>query len=152
MKKIYCNKFGTGLLVLLIISLILFNGLYTFLILDMLSEDNIGGIVLFAICDLLLSSMFIIFIIFLNKLGCIIIYDKDNNLLIRKGCLFGYKSILSVDEILKIEKATFEKEGEYYIFFDKIHTKYEAGSKKSFFRIPYTKEGEAFIEQFYSLN
>ena len=66
--------------------------------------------------------------------------------------LFGYRSVLNVQEITKVEIATFPREEKYYILIDNIHTKYDGFSKKTFFKIPYSNEGKIFIEQFYNLN
>lgn len=151
MKKIHSNKFFSYFLVLDIIILIAYNILSIYLMIDYAIKNNYSNCIIFGICDLIVSSSFILFIFYLNRLGCIIEYDKEKEVLYRRGYLFGYKSILKVAEIIKIEKATLEREGEYYIIIDKIHMKYESGSKKSFYRVPYGQEGKEFIKQFFDL-
>lgn len=151
MKKIHSSKFNSYFLILIIILLIAYKILSIYLIVDSAIKNNFSNTIIFIICDLIVSAVFIVFIIFFNKAGCIIEYDKEKNILYRKGYLFGYKSSLDVKEIIKIEKATFTLEGEYYILIDNIHMKYETGSKKSFFMVPYNLEGKEFIKQFFDL-
>ena len=151
MSKIYCSKVASFFCILSFFILILSNVLSIYLIFDMIKENNIGGSILFLISQVIMDLIFIFSIIFMNRLGCIIVYDSVNNILIRKGYIFGYKDILKVEEINKVEKATLSRDGEYYILIDNKHLKYEGGTRNSFFRIPYDQEGQTFIKQFFDL-
>ena len=55
----------------------------------MIEANNNAAIIALSIEFILLTVFFIVSYIFFNKVGAIIIYDKDNNVLIRKGYLFG---------------------------------------------------------------
>lgn len=151
MNKIYCSKVASFFAILSLLILILTNILNIYLIFDMLKENNIGGSILFLISQLVIDLIFVFSILFMNRLGCVIIYDKINNVLIRKGYIFGYKDILKVEEIIRVEKATLSRDGEYYILIDNKHFKYDGGSQNSFFRIPYDQDGKTFIKQFFDL-
>lgn len=82
-------------------------------------------------------------------MGSIIIYDKENKVLLRKGCLFGYKSTIKISDISKVVKVTLPRDNTYYVLIDNIHSKYEGGSNKSFYSITCSKESKEFIEQFW---
>ena len=76
MKKIHSNKFFSYFLVLAIIILIVYNILSIYLMIDYAIKNNYSNCIIFGICDLIFSSLFILFIFYLNRLGCIIEYDK----------------------------------------------------------------------------
>ena len=76
-----------------------------------------------------------IFLLMLNRFGCKIIYNEEEQIIIRKGFICGYKYQLKIDDIIEVIIATFPKETTYYVIVDLYNTKYDGGSKKSFIRI-----------------
>ena len=85
----------------------------------------------------------------LNRLGCQIIYNENEKILIRKGFICGYKYQLKTEDIRDIIIATFPKETTYFVLLDSVNTKYDGGSKKSFIRIEKIEKNYNFIKQFW---
>lgn len=149
MKKIHRSKFASSFLIFIFIFHITLTFIFIKLLFDMIEANNNAGMIAFSIVFILLTAFFIVSYIFLNKFGAIIIYDKDNNVLIRKGYLFGYKSTVKISDISKVVKVTLPSDNTYYVLIDNIHSKYEGGSNKSFYSITCSKESKEFIEQFW---
>lgn len=149
MKKIHRSKFASSFLIFTFIVHIAFTFIFIKVVFDMIEANNNAAIIALSIEFILLTAFFIVSYIFFNKVGAIIIYDKDNNVLIRKGYLFGYKSTIKISDILKVEKVTLSRDDTYYVLIDNVHSKYEGGSNKSFYSITCSKESKEFIEQFW---
>ena len=116
----------------------------------MLSNMNQNNIVIVSVILITsYASIIAFFIIALNREGCTITYDRDKNMLYRKGYIHGYESQISVEEITEIIIVQLPKEKSYYVFVDPSHTKYFGFYKKSFFKIERTKKHQEFIEQFW---
>ena len=95
------------------------------------------------------SCFIFLFLLMLNRFGCKIIYNEEEQIIIRKGFICGYKYQLKIDDIKEIIIATFPKETTYYVIVDLYNTKYDGGSKKSFIRIEKTENNLKFIKQFW---
>ena len=95
------------------------------------------------------SCFIFLFLLMLNRFGCKIIYNEEEQIIIRKGFICGYKYQLKVDDIKEVIIATFPKETTYYVIVDLYNTKYDGGSKKSFIRIEKTENNLKFIKQFW---
>ena len=130
--------------IIFLITLLLFSAGF------MLSNINRNNIV--AVCIILIMGFTLFLalgIIALNRGGSTITYDRDRNILYRKGYICGYESQVLVDEITEIIIVQLPKEPVSYIFVDLSHTKYDGFSKKSFFKIEKTRKNREFIEQFW---
>lgn len=95
------------------------------------------------------SCFIYLFLLMLNRFGCKIIYNEEEQIIIRKGFICGYKYQLKIDDIKEIIIATFPKETTYYVIVDFYNTKYDGGSKKSFIRIEKNESNLKFIKQFW---
>ena len=95
------------------------------------------------------SCFIFLFLLMLNRFGCKIIYNEEEQIIIRKGFICGYKYQLKIDDIKEIIIATFPKETTYYVIVDLYNTKYDGGSKKSFIRIEKNENNLKFIKQFW---
>ena len=95
------------------------------------------------------SCFIFLFLLMLNRFGCKIIYNEEEQIIIRKGFICGYKYQLKIDDIQDIVIATFPKETTYYVIVDLYNTKYDGGSKKSFIRIEKNENNLKFIKQFW---
>ena len=95
------------------------------------------------------SCFIFLFLLMLNRFGCKIIYNEEEQIIIRKGFIFGYKYQLKIDDIKEVIIATFPKETTYYVIVDLYNTKYDGGSKKSFIRIEKNENNLKFIKQFW---
>lgn len=95
------------------------------------------------------SCFIYLFLLMLNRFGCKIIYNEEEQIIIRKGFICGYKYQLKIDDIKEIIIATFPKETTYYVIVDLYNTKYDGGSKKSFIRIEKNENNLKFIKQFW---
>ena len=95
------------------------------------------------------SCFIFLFLLMLNRFGCKIIYNEEEQIIIRKGFICGYKYQLKIDDIKEVIIATFPKETTYYVIVDLYNTKYDGGSKKSFIRIEKTENNLKFIKQFW---
>ena len=149
MKKIYSNKciiyisfFGIAFFsIATIISLI---SLFFGIISGKINMVAVYSILLFVnLCFTSLSFLI------LNRLGCQIIYNENEKILIRKGFICGYKYQLKTEDIRDIIIATFPKETTYFVLLDSVNTKYDGGSKKSFIRIEKIEKNYNFIKQFW---
>ena len=95
------------------------------------------------------SCFIFLFLFMLNRFGCKIIYNEEEQIIIRKGFICGYKYQLKIDDIKEVIIATFPKETTYYVIVDLYNTKYDGGSKKSFIRIEKNENNLKFIKQFW---
>ena len=95
------------------------------------------------------SCFIFLFLLMLNRFGCKIIYNEEEQIIIRKGFICGYKYQLKIDDIKEVIIATFPKETTYYVIVDLYNTKYDGGSKKSFIRIEKNENNLKFIKQFW---
>lgn len=95
------------------------------------------------------SCFIFLFLLMLNRFGCKIIYNEEEQIIIRKGFICGYKYQLKIEDIKDVIIATFPKETTYYVIVDLYNTKYDGGSKKSFIRIEKTENNLKFIKQFW---
>ena len=95
------------------------------------------------------SFFIFLFLLMLNRFGCKIIYNEEEQIIIRKGFICGYKYQLKIDDIKEVIIATFPKETTYYVIVDLCNTKYDGGSKKSFIRIEKNENNLKFIQQFW---
>ena len=95
------------------------------------------------------SCFIFLFLFLLNRFGCKIIYNEEEQIIIRKGFICGYKYQLKIDDIKEVIIATFPKETTYYVIVDLYNTKYDGGSKKSFIRIEKNENNLKFIKQFW---
>ena len=95
------------------------------------------------------SCFIFLFLLMLNRFGCKIIYNEEEQIIIRKGFICGYKYQLKIDDIKEVIIATFPKETTYYVIIDPYNTKYDGGSKKSFIRIEKNENNLKFIRQFW---
>ena len=95
------------------------------------------------------SCFIFLFLLMLNRFGCKIIYNEEEQIIIRKGFICGYKYQLKIDDIKEVIIATFPKETTYYVIVDLYNTKYDGGSKKSFIRIEKNESNLKFIKQFW---
>ena len=95
------------------------------------------------------SCFIFLFLLMLNRFGCKIIYNEEEQIIIRKGFICGYKYQLKIDDIKEVIIATFPKETTYYVIIDPYNTKYDGGSKKSFIRIEKNENNLKFIKQFW---
>ena len=118
-------------------------------VVNAIKDGNFSWLIIVIIILVFITTLFLFAYFFFNRMGAVIIYDIDNKTLIRKGYLFGYKDILKIEDIIDVKKATFPKDGTYYVLIDNNHTVYEGGFKKSYFSITCSKESKEFIEQFW---
>lgn len=95
------------------------------------------------------SCFIFLFLLMLNRFGCKIIYNEEEQIIVRKGFICGYKYQLKIDDIKEVIIATFPKETTYYVIVDLYNTKYDGGSKKSFIRIEKNENNLKFIKQFW---
>lgn len=95
------------------------------------------------------SCFIFLFLLMLNRFGCKVIYNEEEQIIIRKGFICGYKHQLKIDDIKEVVIATFPKETTYYVIVDLYNTKYDGGSKKSFIRIEKNENNLKFIKQFW---
>ena len=95
------------------------------------------------------SCFIFLFLLMLNRFGCKIIYNEEEQIIIRKGFICGYKYQLKIEDIKEVIIATFPKETTYYVIVDLYNTKYDGGSKKSFIRIEKNENNLKFIKQFW---
>ena len=95
------------------------------------------------------SCFIFLFLLMLNRFGCKIIYNEEEQIIIRKGFICGYKYQLKIDDIKEVIIATFPKETTYYVIIDPYNTKYDGGSEKSFIRIEKNENNLKFIKQFW---
>ena len=95
------------------------------------------------------SCFIYLFLLMLNRFGCKIIYNEEEQIIIRKGFICGYKYQLKIDDITEIIIASVLWETTYYVFIDSINTKYNSGYKKSFIRIEKNDKNLKFIKQFW---
>lgn len=98
------------------------------------------------------SCFIFLFLLMLNRFGCKIIYNEEEQIIIRKGFICGYKYQLKIDDIKEVIIATFPKETTYYVIVDLYNTKYDGGSKKSFIRIEKNEDNLKFIKQCARIN
>ena len=85
----------------------------------------------------------------LNRWGYKIFYDKEKNIIYRRGFLFGYKYQINLNDLIGVMEVSFPRENTFYILVDSKNTKYDAGYKKSFIRIKKTENNLEFIRLFW---
>ena len=94
MNKIHRSKFASYFIIFIFFSQIAITAIGVVNSINAINEKNLSWLI-FSIVMLVVFTIFYILCYFMfNRMGSIIIYDKDNNILIRKGCLFGYKSTI----------------------------------------------------------
>ena len=150
MKKVYSNKFmvyflSFGVFFFSIFSIICFFSLISNI---MYGKQNV--IIVYSILLFEFICFLSLFLFSLNRFGCKIIYNEEEQIIIRKGFICGYKYQLKIDDIKEIIIATFPKETTYYVIVDLYNTKYDGGSKKSFIRIEKNENNLRFIKQFWN--
>ena len=149
MKKVYSNRviiyfsiFGIGFFSIAAI-------ICVFLLINSILNNQTNMIIVSSVLLVGFSCFIFLFLLMLNRFGCKIIYNEEEQIIIRKGFICGYKYQLKIDDIKEVIIATFPKETTYYVIVDLYNTKYDGGSKKSFIRIEKNENNLKFIKQFW---
>ena len=96
------------------------------------------------------SFLIIVFVavsLFFNRSCCFIYFH--NNILERRGFLFGFRKKIHIKNIQKIEKVFLHLDGAYYLLIDGFSNNQERLRKNSAIFIPCTKKGYDFIRVFW---
>ncbi len=147
-NKVCSSKFAAIFFVIAIVIFMIIEVLNISLLINNLINEN--DILVYLITTIGLLPFIILFVFYANRFGYIVTYDSNNNVLYRRGLIFGYKYQVKIDDIQDIIIATFPKETTYYIFIDSYNTKYDGGSKQSFIRIEKNNKNYKFITQFWN--
>ena len=113
------------------------------------SHSQMNLVIVYLIVSIGFALFDILSLFALNRLGCKVIYDPNNNIVYRKGFICGYQHKIKVDDILKIVIATFPKETTYYILVEPYNNNLDGISKKSFIKIEKNEDNYKFIMQFW---
>ena len=149
MKKVYSCRF---IIYLSFFGIVLFSFptiIFIFYLFDSIVNHKMNLIVAWLGLIIVSSCFIYLFLLMLNRFGCKIIYNEEEQIIIRKGFICGYKYQLKIDDIKEIIIATFPKETTYYVIIDPYNTKYDGGSEKSFIRIEKNENNLKFIKQFW---
>ena len=149
MNKIHRSKFASYSIIFIFFWQFAFTAIGVVSLINAINEKNLPWLILSIVALVVITVVSILGYFVFNRMGSIIIYDKENKVLLRKGYLFGYKSAIKISDISKVVKVTFPRDNTYYVLVDNIHSKYEGGSNKSFYSITCSKESKEFIEQFW---
>ena len=149
MNKIHRSKFASKFIYFIFFVQIAFTAIGIINLLNAINEENILWLIISIVMLVVFTIVFILCYFVFNRMGSIIIYDKENKILLRKGCLFGYKDTLRIEDIIEVKKITYIKDNTYYVLIDNYHTSYNGDSKNSFYSITCSKESKEFIEQFW---
>ncbi len=106
-------------------------------------------LILFCIPFIIFSTLFILCLILLNKVCCLIYYNKEVNKLYRKGLFFGFKSEIQISDIKEVETITIYRECDYIVIKDTTKNTYNSMSKNSYFKIEDNEDNMKFIRQFW---
>ena len=150
MKRVYSNRF---IIYLSFFGIVFFSAAAItcmFLLINNILDNKANMIIVDSILLNGFSCFIFLFLLMLNRFGCKIIYNEEEQIIIRKGFICGYKYQLKIDDIKEIIIATFPKETTYYVIVDFYNTKYDGGSKKSFIRIEKTEQNLDFIKKFWN--
>ena len=149
MKKVYSCRF---IIYLSFFGIVLFSFLTivsVFYLFNSIINSQTNMIMVYLGLIVGFSCFIFLFLLMLNRFGCKIIYNEEEQIIIRKGFICGYKYQLKIDDIKEVIIATFPKETTYYVIVDLYNTKYDGGSKKSFIRIEKNENNLKFIKQFW---
>lgn len=149
MKKVYSCRF---IIYLSFFGIVLFSFptiVSVFYLFNSIINYQINMIMVYLGLSVGFSCFIFLFLLMLNRFGCKIIYNEEEQIIIRKGFICGYKYQLKIEDIKEVIIATFPKETTYYVIVDLYNTKYDGGSKKSFIRIEKTENNLKFIKQFW---
>ena len=149
MKKVYSCRF---IIYLSFFGIVLFSFLTivsVFYLFNSIINSQTNMIMVYLGLIVGFSCFIFLFLLMLNRFGCKIIYNEEEQIIIRKGFICGYKYQLKIDDIKEVIIATFPKETTYYVLIDSYNTKYDGGYKKSFIRIEKNEKNLKFIKQFW---
>jgi len=149
MKKVYSWRFIIYLLFFVIVILSFLTIVSVFDLFNSIINYQTNMIMVYLGLIVGFSCFIFLFLFMLNRFGCKIIYNEEEQIIIRKGFICGYKYQLKIDDIKEVIIATFPKETTYYVIVDLYNTKYDGGSKKSFIRIEKNENNLKFIKQFW---
>ena len=149
MNKIHRSKFASYFIIFIFFSQIAITAIGVVNLINAINEKNLSWLIISIVMLVVFTIVFILCYFMFNRMGSIIIYDKENKVLLRKGCLFGYKDILRIEDIINVKKITYARDNTYYVLIDNNHSSYSGDSKKSFFSVTCSKESKEFIEQFW---
>ena len=149
MKKVYSWRFIIYWLFFVIVILSFLTIVSVFDLFNSIINYQINMIMVYLGLIVGFSCFIFLFLFMLNRFGCKIIYNEEEQIIIRKGFICGYKYQLKIDDIKEVIIATFPKETTYYVIVDLYNTKYDGGSKKSFIRIEKNENNLKFIKQFW---
>ena len=149
MKKVYSWRFIIYLSFFVIVILSFLTIVSVFYLFNSIINYQTNMIMVYLGLIVGFSCFIFLFLFMLNRFGCKIIYNEEEQIIIRKGFICGYKYQLKIDDIKEVIIATFPKETTYYVIVDLYNTKYDGGSKKSFIRIEKNENNLKFIKQFW---
>ena len=149
MKKVYSWRFIIYWLFFVIVILSFLTIVSVFDLFNSIINYQINMIMVYLGLIVGFSCFIFLFLFMLNRFGCKIIYNEEEQIIIRKGFICGYKYQLKIDDIKEVIIATFPKETTYYVIVDLYNIKYDGGSKKSFIRIEKNENNLKFIKQFW---
>ena len=150
MKKVYSNNLIVCLAIAGIVISFVVVILFTYILIS-LGRIDIVGIIFLIVLPLLVVCFLITLSLFtLNRMGCKVLYDADERMIIRRGFICGYEYRLKVEDIKDIIIVTIPRDATYYIIIDFVNTKYDSGFKESFIRIEKNEKGKKFIKQFWN--
>ena len=149
MKKVYSWRFIIYLSFFVIVLLSFLTIVNIFYLFNSIINYQTNMIMVYLGLIVGFSCFIFLFLFMLNRFGCKIIYNEEEQIIIRKGFICGYKYQLKIDDIKEVIIATFPKETTYYVIVDLYNTKYDGGSKKSFIRIEKNENNLKFIKQFW---
>ena len=149
MKKVYSNRVIIYFSIFGIVFFSIATIMCVLLLINSILNNQANMIMVYSGLIVGFSGFISLFLLMLNRFGCKIIYNEEEQIIIRKGFICGYKYQLKIEDIKEIIIASFPKETTYYIFIDSYNTKYDGGSKKSFIRIEKNENNLKFIKQFW---
>lgn len=149
MKKVYSNRVIIYFSIFGIVFFSIAAIMCVFLLINNILNNQTNMIIVYSVLLVEFICFISLSLLTLNRFGCKIIYNEEEQIIIRRGFICGYMYQLKIEDIKEIIIASFPKETTYYIFIDSINTKYDGGSKKSFIRIEKNENNLKFIKQFW---
>ena len=149
MQKIYSSKLTVYLLLIGMMVLVALGVIAIIMLANDVKSNNSAGIVAYLVCLFVDLICLAFLMIFLNRRGCKVWFDRDTYEVRRKGFFFGYEYRLRVSEIQDVVVVTVPHDATYYVLLDKVKSKYEGGSDESYIRVECTPENKIFIRQFW---
>ena len=150
MKKVYSNRVSIYLSIFGIVIFSIAAIMCVCLLVNYIPNNQTNIIIASSVMLVVFICFIFPYLVMLNRYGCKIIYNEEEQIIIRKGFVCGYEYRLKVEDIKDIIIATIPWDATYYIMIDSVNTKYVSGSKESFLRIEKNDKNKIFIKQFWN--